>query len=129
MGVDNFDNVQKIMDLQFTLKDCHTEMKKQLKTNSEEKCIQVLKQGMTREILAIQNRKLSRKYAEAHAKEKESNLDDIEIGQFLMQDSQMEEGLRSPTLQADKAEKKQTSKLDQPKASMISIKTEGSGHF
>jgi hypothetical protein len=53
LGVDNFDNVQKIVDLQFTIEKATDEMKTILKTQDKEKVKRILKLGITREVIKI----------------------------------------------------------------------------
>ena len=57
LGIDNFDNVERLGDLQPTIKEANQSMAKKLQTKSIEKIRQVLKLGLTREITSIQNRK------------------------------------------------------------------------
>jgi hypothetical protein len=64
LGVDNFDNVDKINDLQFTFATATKETEMKLKTKDKERVEQILKQGMLREIIGIQNRKEARRYLE-----------------------------------------------------------------
>lgn len=75
--MDDFDNVQKIIDLQFTFPECHADLKRLLKTSDQDKHLQVLRQGVIREILAIQNRKNARKYQENRERAKNENESDF----------------------------------------------------
>ena len=53
LGIDNFDNVQKLSDLEFTIKKARQTMQEKLKTKDIKRIKRVFKMGITREMMSI----------------------------------------------------------------------------
>ena len=63
LGIDNFDNVEKIYDLQFTVEKALDHFKKDLRTDDDKKVMDTIKKNLIREVLNVLQRKKARKFA------------------------------------------------------------------